>query len=416
MTQMGFFSDFSDMPLTVSQLTARIKALLESDVALADVWVEGEVSNFSRPASGHLYFSLKDATARIQCVMWRSTAARLRFLPENGQAVRVHGRLSVYETQGAYQLYAEEILPAGLGDYYVQLERLKARLAAEGLFAEERKRSLPEFPRHIGIVTSPTGAALRDILHVLQRRFPCVDVTLAPTQVQGEDAPPQIVAAIESLNRLADCDVLILARGGGSVEELAPFNDERVARAIFASRIPVVTGVGHETDFTIADMVADRRAPTPTAAAEVVTPDRAELVIAVREMGESIARASARRIADMSSQLAYLRRALRRASPESNLDRQRQRVDDFYRSVVLQTRQTMAGKRVALDGLAKRMRGMSPQATLERGYAIVSLRPGGAVVRSKDDVRAGSVIAVQVSDGQFGARVTDGSDTQTSEV
>lgn len=416
MTQMGFFSEFSDMPLTVSQLTARIKALLESDAALSDVWVEGEVSNFSRPASGHLYFSLKDAAARIQCVMWRSTAARLRFLPENGQAVRVHGRLSVYEAQGAYQLYAEEILPAGLGDYYMQLERLKARLAAEGLFAEERKRPLPEFPRHIGIVTSPTGAALQDILHVIQRRFPCVDVTLAPAQVQGEGAPTQIVAAIESLNRRADCDVMIVARGGGSVEELAPFNDERVARAIFASRIPVVTGVGHETDFTIADMVADRRAPTPTAAAEVVTPDRAELTVAVREMGDSIARAGARRIGDMSGQLAYLRRALRQASPRSSLDRQRQRVDDIHRSVALQTRQTMAGTRAALDGLAKRMQGMSPQATLERGYAIVSLRPGGEIVRSKTDVRPGSGIAVQVSDGQFGARVTDDSGEKETET
>jgi exodeoxyribonuclease VII large subunit len=392
MMQMTLFAN----PLTIGELTAHIKMLLEVDDALADVWVEGEISNFSRPSSGHCYFSLKDAAARIQCVMWRSSAARLAALPDNGQRILAHGHVSVYETQGAYQLYVDEILPAGLGDYYVQLERLKARLQAEGLFAEERKRPLPPFPRHIGVVTSPTGAALRDILHVIQRRFPCVEVTLAPTQVQGSDAPEQIAAAIAALNRHAGCDVLIVARGGGSLEELAPFNDEHVARAIFQSRIPVVTGVGHETDISIADLVADRRAPTPTAAAELITPDREELSGAILDMRQGIARAAGRGLEEMSGQLAYLRRAWRQASPRSRLDRNRQRVDEFQRIATLH-----------LDGLGKRIANLDPQATLQRGYAIVSLHPSGGIVRSKTQVKAGDAIAVRVSDGQFAGRVED---------
>ena len=412
MMQMTLFAN----PFTVGELTAHIKELLESDDALADVWVEGEVSNFSRPSSGHCYFSLKDAAARIQCVMWRNAAARLSSLPDNGQRILAHGRVSVYETQGAYQLYVDEILPAGMGDYYVQLERLKARLLAEGLFSEERKRPLPPFPRHIGIVSSPTGAALRDILHVIQRRFPCVDVTLAPAQVQGGDAPPQIVAAIESLNRRTDCDVLIVARGGGSLEELAPFNDERVARAIVASRIPVVTGIGHETDFTIADMVADRRAATPTAAAELATPDRAELTGAIRDIMQGLARAGTRRLEELGDRLAYLRRAWLQVSPKSRLDRQRQRVDEYQRAAASQSRQALSRLRSHLDGVAKRLESVGPQATLDRGYAIVSLRPSGRIVRSKDDVRAGDAIAIRVSNGQFAGRVTGDSSNKEAET
>ena len=403
MMQMTLFAT----PLSVGELTSRIKALLESDDELADVWVEGEVSNFSRPSSGHCYFSLKDSSARIQCVMWRTAADRLASLPVSGQRVLAHGRVGVYEPNGVYQLYVDEILPAGVGDYYIQLERLKARLAAEGLFAEERKRPLPLFPRHIGIVTSPTGAALRDILHVIQRRFPCVEVTLAPTQVQGSDAPPRIAAALDLLNRHTDCDVLILARGGGSLEELMPFNDERVARAIVASRIAVVTGIGHETDFTIADMVADRRAPTPTAAAELATPDRAELASALVGMHEALARTAARGVADMTGRLARLGRDLRQASPLALLDRQRQRVDERHRTAMSQSRQTVSRLRAALDGLAKRLQNLSPQATLDRGYAIVSLTPGGAIVTSTSHVRAGDSIAIRVSDGQFPGRVTE---------
>lgn len=411
MNQLSLFA-----PLTVEGLTAHIKALLENDVTLQDVWVEGEVSNFSRPQSGHCYFSLKDAASQIQCVMWRSTAARLDRLPENGQKVLVHGSVGVYEQRGTYQLYVNEILPTGVGELYIQFERLKTRLRAEGLFAEERKRPLPSYPRHIGIVTSPTGAALRDILHVLSRRFPCVEVTLSPTPVQGTEAPEQIVAAIRRLNAHTDCDVLIVARGGGSLEELQPFNDERVARAIYDSRIPVVSGVGHETDVTIADMVADRRAPTPSAAAEVATPDRTELLEAVREGRSRLARAAAESIQTSAERLSYMERALGRASPIHQVNYQRQQVDEQQRRLSAQWQRGLSQWRLAAGGLAKRLDSLNPQATLGRGYAIVSLERTGDVVSRRRQVQPGDRIAIRVSDGQFGGQVTDNPRNQEAQA
>ncbi len=402
-------------PFTVSELTAHIKGILEDDPTLADVWVEGEVSNLSRPTSGHVYFKLKDAGAVLACVVWRSAVARAQTLPQNGDRVLAHGRVGVYEAGGAYQLYVDEIQPAGLGEYYIQLERLKERLRAEGLFAEERKRPLPPFPRHIGIVTSPDGAALRDILHVLRRRFPCVAATLAPTQVQGEEAPDQIVAALDALNRHTDCDVLIVARGGGSVEELAAFNDERVARAIARSRIPVVTGVGHETDFTIADLVADRRAPTPTAAAEIVTPDRVELLAALESMAERMSRITARRVQDSANNLAHVRKALRLASPEARIASARQRADEFAHRMALAARQTLSQRQHDLKALADRLRSASPEATLARGYAIVSLHATGELVTRVRQVHPGDAIRVRVSDGEFGGCVADGQDHEEAQ-
>jgi len=402
-------------PFTVSELTYYIKGLFDDDETLADLWVEGEVSNLSRPSSGHIYFSLKDAGARIGCVIWRTTASRISHVPQDGDRVLAHGKVSVYEAGGQYQLYVDEIQPAGLGDYYVQLERLKQRLRDEGLFAEERKRPLPPIPRHIGIVTSPDGAALRDILHVLRRRFPCVAVTLAPTQVQGAEAPDQIVAALDALNRHTDCDVLIVARGGGSVEELAAFNDEQVARAIARSRIPVVTGIGHETDFTIADFVADRRAPTPTGAAEIVTPDRADLLATLEGMAEQMGRIMARRIQDSANSLGFMRKALHRASPEARIGNGRQRVDDLGHRVTLAMRQILSQRQRDLKALADRLRSASPQATLARGYAIVSLHPSGEVVTRVRQVRLGDAIRVRVSDGEFLGRVTHEQDNQEAE-
>ncbi|MFZ3071022.1 MAG: exodeoxyribonuclease VII large subunit, partial [Anaerolineaceae bacterium] len=270
-TMQGF--DFLKPPIfTITALNNYLRELLESDEILQDLWVRGEIFNYSQPRSGHLYFTLKDAEAQVRCVMWKNSAMRLRFDPADGMAVEAHGSMSVYSAQGQVQLYIDAMRPAGEGALFQEFLRLKARLEAEGLFDPAHKRPLPELPRHIGIVTSPSGAALQDILQTLGRRLPILKVTLAASPVQGIEAPPGIIHALARLNDLPDLDLIILARGGGSVEDLWAFNDENVARTIYSSRVPVISGIGHETDFTIADFVADLRAPTPTGAAELATP------------------------------------------------------------------------------------------------------------------------------------------------
>ena len=277
MIQMDMFDrELEPAILTVSQVTTYIKELLEADFLLRDLWIQGEVSNFSRSTAGHIYFTLKDAEASIKCVLWRSLAEEQTHLPADGQAVILHGRVSVYEVQGAYQFYVDLVQPAGVGTLYLRFLALKERLAEEGLFSPERKRPLPPFPRSLGVVTSPKAAAWRDILHVLERRYPLVEVILAPAAVQGPEAPLQIAEAIRTLNEETGVDLIIVARGGGSLEELWAFNEEAVARAIYSSGVPVISGVGHEVDFTIADFVADLRAPTPTAAAAAAVPDMEE--------------------------------------------------------------------------------------------------------------------------------------------
>ncbi|HEX9018589.1 MAG TPA: exodeoxyribonuclease VII large subunit, partial [Anaerolineaceae bacterium] len=264
---MDQFPLFQSPSLSVTDLTRYLRDLLDNDAVLQDVWVQGEISNLSQPQSGHKYFTLKDSAASLHCVVWRSTALRMRFGMQNGLAIEAHGAISVYERDGAYQLYVDAIRPAGEGLLYQQFMRLKSRLESEGLFDEERKRLLPERPRRIGIVTSSTAAALQDMLNTLAARYPLAEVILSPCAVQGDAAPDEIVAALERLCQQASPDVIIMARGGGSLEDLWAFNDERVVRAICASPIPVITGIGHETDFTLADFAADVRAPTPTGAA-----------------------------------------------------------------------------------------------------------------------------------------------------
>lgn len=398
---------FTNEPLSVSEVTERIKALLEEDEELADVRVAGEISNLSRPASGHVYFTLKDAGAQIRCVMWRSAVLRLRRLPVNGDAVVARGHVSVYERDGQYQLYVDSLVASGLGDLYQEFERLKAKLDAEGLFDAARKRPLPAFPSVLGVVTSPTGAAFQDILNVLRRRFPLIEVVLAPTLVQGDEAPPQIARAIELLNNPAlRCDVILVARGGGSLEELWAFNDERVVRAIAGSRVPVVSGVGHEVDFTLADFAADVRAPTPSAAAEIITPDIVELRQSVDALSAALDETMQNRIDAARADLETLRRALRMLSPLGQLTRWRERVAELR----LRVDTALAGRlglwRAQLDGLRGRLEAVSPQATLGRGYAIVQRDRDGAVVRSVNDVAAGDALTVRVADGAFGARAT----------
>jgi len=391
----------ADNYFTVSQITDYIKELMEVDPLLQDLWVEGEVSNFSQSTVGHVYFTLKDEGASIRCVMWRSLAERGVYLPADGEAVLAHGRISVYEARGLYQFYVDVVQPAGLGSLYLQFEALKDRLAAEGLFAEERKRPLPPFPRRLGVVTSPTGAAICDILRVLGRRYPLVEVVLSPTLVQGDEAPPQIVAAIEALNEHTDVEAVILARGGGSLEELWAFNDERVARAIYASRVPVIAGVGHETDFTIADFVADVRAPTPSAAAEVAVPDREELKAAVESYRARLAQLLARRVEGERRVLQAKREALRRLSPQAKINGYRQRVDDLERAAASSLRHRLALLRVRLRSRALQLEGLSPLGVLGRGYSITRHLGTGEVVKSIVQVREGDRIGVRVSDGEF---------------
>jgi len=397
--------NFEPQIWTVGDLTHYIQDLLEGDPELQDVRLRGEISNLTRAASGHLYFTLKDAEAAIGCVMWRSAAGRLAWQPEHGAAAVARGRISVYLPRGNYQLVVDDLQPAGLGDLHARFEALRDRLKAEGLLDAERKQPLPQFPRLLGVVTSPQAAALRDVLNVLRRRYPLASVLLAPTLVQGDQAPPQIVAALQALDARDDVDLVLLVRGGGSLEELWAFNDERVARAIAACRHPVVSGVGHETDFTIADFVADLRAPTPSAAAELAVPDQAELRQYIGAWAEQLEGSIERRLFQMRQALEQQQRALQRLSPRAQIESYRQQVDDLSRRVVQALAHGQALRRSGLAGLGARLAALSPQATLARGYAIVRQTGTGAVVRSVGQVRAGDDLAVRVQDGEFEAVV-----------
>jgi exodeoxyribonuclease VII large subunit len=401
---------------TVSELTLYIKDLLELDPELREVRLAGEISNLTRAASGHLYFTLKDAEAAISCVMWRSAAERLNWKPEHGATALARGRISVYLPRGSYQLYVDELQPEGLGDLHARFEDLKERLGAEGFFEADRKRPLPEFPRVIGIVTSPQAAALRDVLNVLRRRYPLVHVLLSPAMVQGDQAPPQIVAALQALDARDDMDVILLVRGGGSLEDLWAFNDERVARAIVACRHPVVSGVGHETDFTIADFVADLRAPTPSAAAELAVPDRADLQQQLATDRQRLARSMDRLLSQMHQALQGYTRSLQRLSPQARVDMHRQQVDDLMRRASHALAYRLNLRRSGLAGSEARLAALSPLATLERCYAIVRLSDGGDVVRRADQVRAGDALAIRVQDGEFGAVAASGSEDQAERV
>jgi len=389
---------------TVGELTSYVRQMFEMDYRLRDIDVSGEISNFTRAASGHIYFTLKDAGAQLKCVMWRSMAERLRFRPAEGDAVIAHGRVSVYEVSGAYQLYVDHMQPAGRGDLAAAFERLKDMLAADGLFDPERKQPIPPFPRKIGIVTSADAAALRDILIVLARRNPLVAVLIAPTLVQGELAPAQIVRALQRLDQRDDIDVILLARGGGSIEDLWAFNDERVARAIFAARHPVISGVGHETDFTIADFVADLRAPTPSAAAELAVPDLSGVGPALAEMQTTLTAAIGGALAARREAVRAGAQWLTLLSPQRLLDSNRQRVDMLAGRLAGSVSRGLERRRGRLAVAGSSLMAFSPQATLARGFAIVR-GPDGELIRSIVQARPGAPLRVQVSDGVFGATV-----------
>ena len=389
---------------TVAELTGYIRDLFEGDVKLADVTVTGEISNFTRAASGHWYFTIKDEGAQIRCAMWRSAAERQPYQPKNGDAVTAHGRVSVYEPRGEYQLYADRVRPAGMGDLYAQFEALKARLEADGLFDAARKRPIPAVCWRIGVVTSADAAAFQDVLHVLAARFPMAEVILSATPVQGEAAPPQIAAALERLNRYAEPDVILLCRGGGSIEDLWAFNDERVARAVAASRVPVIAGVGHETDFTIADFVADLRAPTPSAAAALATPiTHDDLGAAVRGMDQRLRAALADRVDGLAADLRDSQRALGHVSPGRALITLRQRVDEWDARLARLARAGLERRRERLTARDSALHAASPQSILARGYAIVT-RADGALVRRAADVAPGDPLDIRLQDGVIRAR------------
>ncbi len=394
---------------TVSQLTAIIRRMFDDNEALQNVRVEGEISNLTRAPSGHIYFTLKDANAQIRVVMWRSSAERLAFDPRHGERVMARGNISVYEVRGEYQLYATTLQRIGEGDLHQQFELLKARLAAEGLFDAERKRALPFFPQRIGVVTSAKAAAFQDVLNVLKRRFPVVEVVLSPTLVQGDEAPPQIIAALERLYRCDDIDVILLVRGGGSLEDLWCFNDELVVRKVVEAPIPVVAGVGHEIDFTLVDFAADQRAPTPSAAAEMVTPEAAALAEAVRWLQERATAAVIEHIQTQRQQLGTLQRALRHLSPQSNIVNLRQRIDDLTIRLQRGIKRQIAAERQQLAATSTALQSANPLAILARGYAIVRRADDGQRLSNAAEVSSGTKLDIQLHQGHLRATV-DGSE------
>ncbi len=388
--------------LRVTDLNRRVRALLDGDRALADVFVEGEVSQPSFPPSGHCFFTLKDAASQVRAVMFREELARATVRPDHGMQVIVHGRVRAYEPQGIYQLYAYEITPAGAGDLHAQYEALRVRLAAEGLFEASRKRALPRWPRRIGVVTSPIGAVWRDIGNVMRRRYPMVELVLSPSLVQGPTAAGAIVRALQRLYADGSLDVVILARGGGSLEDLWPFNDERVVRCVVDSPVPVVVGVGHESDVTLADFAADLRAPTPSAAAELAVPDGSQLLAVLGRLRERASTALIACAAERRRLLSAEERALAAHAPNLQAARQHaaELVDRGHRTLLGR----VARERAMLAGLRDGLRALGPTATLERGYAVARLSDG-QIVRSPEQTAVGDTLEVVVAHGSLGARV-----------
>lgn len=389
-------------PISVSDLTKQIKHTLSGPL-FQNLAVEGEVSNFVHHSSGHMYFSLKDSQSRIKAVMFRSRNQRLGFVPKNGDTLIAVGSVGVYEPNGEYQLYVDLLLPQGIGDLHQAFEQLKAKLESEGLFDPIRKRSLPALPQRVGIITSPSGAALRDILHVLTRRYPGVRALVFPALVQGEGAPASLIQAL-LLAQNSDCDVLIIGRGGGSFEELNAFNDEGLARAISQSSIPVVSAVGHETDFTIADFVADLRAPTPSVAAELVVPLQAELKNTVHSWQQRMVGSLQRKIRSDRRFLNQLMQNPVLQRPDHTVNQLRQKLDEMWTNLSRYERHKMVLRRGELGNLAGKLEALSPLQTLGRGYAICRDLEG-EVIRQIDQVSDGEVVDVTLHKGRLRCKV-----------
>lgn len=435
---------------SIKELNRYIRMKLDSDTLLSDVWIRGEISNFTHHGSGHMYFTLKDESSRIKAIMFASHNQRLPFIPKEGARVIARGNVTVYERDGQYQFYATHMQPDGIGSLYLAYEQLKSKLEQEGLFAEARKRPLPLFPKCIGVITSPTGAAVRDIVITLQRRFPQVAIVIYPVLVQGKGAAPSIVKAIGALNRMGEADVLIVGRGGGSLEELWAFNEEEVARAISASRIPVISAVGHETDFTIADFVADLRAATPTAAAELAVPHAGELAAQLRQQQQRLRQALQRRAQRGRERHAGLERSLALAGPRRSLMQHTQRLDQLrerlqrsadarlsrsrertavlhhslqrfhpHGSVAAARQRTESMRRELMGAMQARLQekraryvaevrhldALSPLKVMSRGYSLVYDEAEEHLIKSLTEVQLGDLVVIKINDGQLNCQV-----------
>lgn len=385
-------------PLSVSELNARIKGLIESDPVLGSVYVRGELSNYKVYPSGHHYFTLKDAESSLRCVMFRSAASKLRFRPESGMRVTAWGRVAVYPRDGAYQLYCEGLMPEGAGDLQVAYEQLKAKLAAEGLFDPAHKKPIPHYPERIAVITSSAGAAVHDIIRVLRKRWPVAKVVLLPVRVQGVEAPPEIAGALRYANKYRVADVIITGRGGGSIEDLWAFNDERVARAIYASELPVISAVGHEPDVTIADFVADLRAATPSNAAELVAPDVSELRDAIRSASARLDQAIDRGLSQRRTALTELASRRVMQSPTGFIDQRRLELDSIRLRLDAAATGRLHRERQEFARLAAKLDALSPLKVLGRGYSI-ALDAEGRAVREADQLKAGDKLDLRLSRG-----------------
>ncbi len=406
MDSLPLFAPSAAKALTISELTRQLRGLLEE--AFPSVWITGEISNLARPPSGHLYFSLKDADAQIRAVIWRSQASRLRFDLSDGLEVLARGRISVYAPRGDYQIQIEEIQPKGMGALELAFRQLQEKLAGRGWFAPERKKRLPRFPRRIALVTSPTGAAIRDMLRIIPRRWPAAEICLHPVAVQGDGAAAQIASAIGQINRWRSADVLIVGRGGGSLEDLWAFNEEVVAEAIFRSAIPIISAVGHQTDFTIADFVADQRAATPSEAAELVVPDWLEIRQRLEALGRRMSVLAAERLQRLRQKLDALAQRHVLRQPLERLRTLDQQLDEKSSRLARAVQVYADGAKRRLQHAAAQLDSLSPLNVLGRGYSLTMIETSETLLRKADQVKVGERIVTRLAQGSVVSRVEEG--------
>ncbi len=394
----------SSINWTVSELTQYLRGIFSSAEELQNLWVTGEVSNATRSSSGHFYFTLKDNTSSIRCVMWKQQFVSQHYLPKDGELLQVHGYIDIYPPNGVYQLYADRFSPMGAGFLFQEFIRLKNKLEQEGLFEAERKKKIPPYPRRIGIITSLAAAALQDILNTLRRRYPLAEVIIAPAVVQGVDAPSSLIRALNLMDTQVKPDVIILARGGGSIEDLWAFNDEQLARVIASMETPVVTGIGHETDFTLADFVSDLRAPTPTAAAELITPNTIDLKASLTTLQQRLNQASQIQLYQIKQPFHHLQHRLALTNPQNHIRVDRQHLDEIQHRLLNDTRHSIQQEYLQFQTILQRITALNPQNILQHGYAILQ-SSRGELIHSIKQVKIGEIIAVKISDGNLDTKI-----------